>query len=543
MLVIGTKPEYFNAAWVRNEWSRFLSIMKKDRSRLLIPCYRDMDAYELPEELSIYQSQDMEKFTFMHDITHGVNKILKPEPVAASAAVPVGVAGLSLDNLMKRGHLELEDSEWISAGRYFNEALDLNPEYAPAYIGRLCVELKVKKEEDLKNCKQSFENNSNFKKTLRFADTNYRAMIEKYNQIVKETVRKKQEKIEEEKRRAEEEKRQEQKRHEEQRTKKQDLRIEALMQSLSISSHDCTVGVKKDGSVVAIGGENEHGQRKACNWRHIVQVSAGSHHVVGLNADSRVIAIGWNLYGACDTNEWRNICMVSAGCHFTVGIKLDGTIISVGNNEHGQCNVNNWSDICVISAGYYHTIGMKENGIVVSTGLNSNGQCDISDWRNIVAVAAGNYHTVGLKSNGTVIAKGKNKSGQCNIGNWRDIIAIAAGQDLTVGLKEDGTVLAIGDNTHGECNVGDWRDIIAIAAGYLTVGLKSNGTVVAVGHNYEGRCNTSSWQNIGFPDLDQLRKQMVEDRRKWEQQGLCINCGGQIGGIFTRKCRYCDKVY
>ena len=29
MLSIGTKPEYFNAVWVKNEWSRFLKIMKK----------------------------------------------------------------------------------------------------------------------------------------------------------------------------------------------------------------------------------------------------------------------------------------------------------------------------------------------------------------------------------------------------------------------------------------------------------------------------------------------------------------------------------
>ena len=51
MLVLGTNPQYFSAVWVKNEWSRFLKIMKADRSKMLIPCYRDMDAYELPEEL------------------------------------------------------------------------------------------------------------------------------------------------------------------------------------------------------------------------------------------------------------------------------------------------------------------------------------------------------------------------------------------------------------------------------------------------------------------------------------------------------------
>ena len=37
MLVLGSKKEYFNAVWVRNEWSRFLQLMKKDRAKLFIP--------------------------------------------------------------------------------------------------------------------------------------------------------------------------------------------------------------------------------------------------------------------------------------------------------------------------------------------------------------------------------------------------------------------------------------------------------------------------------------------------------------------------
>ena len=65
MLVVGSKKEYFEAVWVRNEWSRYLELMKKDRKRLLIPCYKDMDAYDIPDELSMFQSQDMVKIGFV----------------------------------------------------------------------------------------------------------------------------------------------------------------------------------------------------------------------------------------------------------------------------------------------------------------------------------------------------------------------------------------------------------------------------------------------------------------------------------------------
>ena len=75
MVVVGTKPEYFNAVWVRNEWSRYLQIMQKDKNRILIPAYRDMDPYDLPNELSLFQSQDMSKIGFLQDLIRGIKKI------------------------------------------------------------------------------------------------------------------------------------------------------------------------------------------------------------------------------------------------------------------------------------------------------------------------------------------------------------------------------------------------------------------------------------------------------------------------------------
>lgn len=76
MLVLGTCREYFESIWVKNEWSRFLALKKKDPARELIPCYRDMDAYDMPDELSGLQSQDMGKIGFIQDLVSGVKKIL-----------------------------------------------------------------------------------------------------------------------------------------------------------------------------------------------------------------------------------------------------------------------------------------------------------------------------------------------------------------------------------------------------------------------------------------------------------------------------------
>ncbi len=80
MIVIGTKPEYYNAVWVKNEWSRYLTLVKQSGGKkILIPAYKDMDPYDLPPEFSHLQAQDMSKLGFMQDLIRGIKKIIPQE--------------------------------------------------------------------------------------------------------------------------------------------------------------------------------------------------------------------------------------------------------------------------------------------------------------------------------------------------------------------------------------------------------------------------------------------------------------------------------
>ena len=120
MLVVGTKPEYFEAVWVKNEWSRFLKIMKNDRSKLLIPCYRDMDAYDLPEEFAHLQAQDMSKIGFINDVVRGVKKVIEgsqPKTQTVKETVVVNNAGSSSNSspLLKRAIMFLAVSVAVCA--------------------------------------------------------------------------------------------------------------------------------------------------------------------------------------------------------------------------------------------------------------------------------------------------------------------------------------------------------------------------------------------------------------------------------------------
>ena len=52
MILIGSSEEYFDAPWVRNEWSRFLDMMNHgNEKKKLLPFYFDMEPYDLPSEI------------------------------------------------------------------------------------------------------------------------------------------------------------------------------------------------------------------------------------------------------------------------------------------------------------------------------------------------------------------------------------------------------------------------------------------------------------------------------------------------------------
>jgi len=172
MVVLGTKPEHFNAVWVKNEWSRYLALIKNGAKKMLIPAYRDMDPYDLPEEFSHLQAQDMGKLGFMQDLIRGIKKIAQteePKPTVVKETV-VAAGNANTAPLLKRAFMFLEDGEWSSADEYCEKVLDMDPECAEAYLGKLMAELKVKMQDELKNCAEPFDKLNHYGKVIRFAD-------------------------------------------------------------------------------------------------------------------------------------------------------------------------------------------------------------------------------------------------------------------------------------------------------------------------------------------------------------------------------------
>jgi len=140
MLVFGTDYEYFNAVWVKNEWSRFLKLMTKNKERHLIPCYKGIDAYDMPKEFAKLQAQDLGKVGAIQDLLRGIEKILPRQTETKTVAQERVVIGGSGDNkiasLLDRGNMALEDGDWAKADSFFEDVLNNDSKNAQAYLGK-----------------------------------------------------------------------------------------------------------------------------------------------------------------------------------------------------------------------------------------------------------------------------------------------------------------------------------------------------------------------------------------------------------------------
>ena len=143
MLAVGTCFEHYDAVWVKNEWSRFLKLMETNKTKHLIPCYKDLDAYEIPKEFRRLQAQDLGKVGAHQDLLRGIEKLLprQTEQVKETVVVQqVVAAGSSIDSRLDRGYLALEDQEWKKADGFFEEVLNNDSRNAHAYLGKVLAE-------------------------------------------------------------------------------------------------------------------------------------------------------------------------------------------------------------------------------------------------------------------------------------------------------------------------------------------------------------------------------------------------------------------
>ena len=556
MVVVGTKPEYLNAVWVKNEWSRYLALMRTDRSRLLIPCYRDMDPYDMPEELSMLQSQDMGRIGFIQDLIRGVKKVVdaaKPQEAVTETVKETVVVhnegGSNVQALLKRGNMALEDGEWGKADEFFEQVLNQDAECGAAYLGKFLASKKSKNAQDfvqsyLSTAEASAPTSKNAEACSEDSDF-ISSCIEKYvidGYLPEKEIRQKlifdraycadrsvffqsaadsaKELLNRDRNFVRAEK------YSSGDAKKQ---CDILRTGLVDALHQ-----KSEESKQAENAEQAHITEAYRAFLHETEQRLAVRHKESLAqkqvADAekqrrRMEQEKLEQEEAAKEAKRRKVRIIIGGVvAAAIAIVIIVTQIIVPSVNYSKAaglqDAGNYDDALAVftELGDYKDATKRKSyceaelflqagdmtraaiSFGKSVGYQDARERSMALWDTIAAratLATGWSHTAALKANGTVVAVGNNEGGQCNVSDWSDIVALSVGEMHTVGLKAGGSVITAGSNKSGQCGVSDWTDIVAVSAGIIhTVGLKADGTVVAVGVNGSGICDVSDWTDI-----------------------------------------------
>ena len=548
MVVVGTKPEYLNAVWVKNEWSRYLALMRTDRSRLLIPCYRDMDPYDMPEELSMLQSQDMGKIGFIQDLIRGVKKVVdaaKPQETAAETVKETVVVhnegGSNVQALLKRGSMALEDGEWTKADEFFEQVLNQDAECGAAYLGKFlaseqCRSAKAYADAFVKNVKADVPGEKNAyacEEDEAFAA----ACVEKYTLrgilsavqirealdfdlgycVTSDYYALRAEEAQEQFAADKDLMRATKYASSEVKTITEDipqtldkLRADAQKREDADKAR-ITADYRKFLTETEAKLEEEHPQRlneaeearkaEADRQRKVKAAEKKIAIVAGIAA--AVIALALVIVNVIipAVNYSKAEKLLAAGDYDSaiaafaaLGDYRDAAEkkIQAKAAEEEPRNAQAYADAELLLAEGKNIEAAIAFGRIA--GYKDARERSFKLWGvNSTTIIARYEHTVALKTDGTVVAVGDNEYGQCDVSEWTDIVAISGTDTNTVGLKADGTVVVAGDNEDGQCNVSDWTDIMAICSGIPTVGLKTDGTVITT---RDREIKVSDWTNI-----------------------------------------------
>ena len=159
MILVGTDVDYINATWVKNEWSRYLNMMKKTSKKNIIPCYKYLDAYDLPKEIRNIQSINLSKLGAIQDLIIGVNKLSgKSKKKKESNGNPFA-------NLYATLSSYIEKEMYVQASTLIDQLLIFEPNNYDLYLYKLMVNNECKDVDTLILNFEKYVNNEEFIET------------------------------------------------------------------------------------------------------------------------------------------------------------------------------------------------------------------------------------------------------------------------------------------------------------------------------------------------------------------------------------------
>lgn len=550
MIVVGTSAENLNAVWVKNEWSRFLAMMRKDKTKLLIPCYRDMDPYDMPEQLTVLMSYDMGKIGFIQDLIRGVNKVLdadkpKEKETVHETVVVKNEGGANTDALLKRGNMALEDGDWKRADEFFEQVLNQNAECAEAYLWKFLAENKCGdtdkyadkriealppcSTERLIACEVQEERIRKAKQENALPGYLEEAEIERlfdFDRSYDSCKKARSEQLQSEKDFFAQNR--EIKRIEKYASPEVSEQLNGMKNKVFSFMRDAIAKAENEDKTNAarvVSEYNAHLEKaeakakglradaeKRCenDYNAAVEMRRKATNTGGYSAAAEIFdALGSYKDSKEQAEQCRAITekrreqakkklkkitafigaaavLIIAAIVIVTKIIIPASRYKAAENHLADGDYENAIAMFEALGDYRDSAALLKEGNNAAAYAEAEALLDAGDK----ARAAIKFSTIAEYRD----AKERGHSLWSEVAQRETVSACGL---LTVGLKASGTVIAVGRNDNGQCNVSGWKNIIAVSAGAdYTVGLKADGTVIAVGNNDHGQCNVSDWTDI-----------------------------------------------
>ena len=508
MLAVGTEYDHYHAVWVKNEWSRYLSLIAKGEKKILIPCYKDIDPYDMPEAFSKLQGQDLGKIGAMQDLLRSIDKLLGKGAYAQpqQTQTVIQTSGPTADSLIKRARLYLEEENWAKVLEYCDQILDANPESAETYWIQELAQRKCVNEDGL--VQYYYLNTTKESRAMsyarRFADEKMKQVLSRFDTGLQKLKNAENsgstiQKLEKARARAK------------------------LLEGRVYMDVSCIAALGENDKLVLRAGsykpECAHAlQEETENWPTLASIkSSNSHRIIGIDYDGRLHFSKereeYNQIAEEDINamsQWTGIKSLYPGSLGWYGVAWDGSVSFVRKRynrgaDFGQGNVSLLQNVeRIFNPEADRVIFLKKDGTLAATRytgkrVDESQWDEMSGWTDIVDLVWITGRVVGLKKDGSLVAtsfQGVNPGKDDKwpeISKWKDIVKIFWGcNKLRIcALDRSGKLLATSPYPVDKDDekrytydpwrkVSNWKGLVSYEEGNgFALGLRANGTVVS----------------------------------------------------------------
>ena len=488
MLTICSSRENIEAVWVRNEWSRYLSLQQNDTEKTIIPLYFDMDKSELPDEFLMIPSFDIKEKGFEAELIRGIKKQI-PLPIMlaekrkaqkkkltialSTLGVVLGICAVVFIPLAVRN---------IVQGNKYNDAMDLfnNQNYTEAkaifetitsYEDAEYMVERCDRQPDYDKATAYYYNGEYGQAALAFnALKDYEDSAEMFKKAV-DSWRRSQASVV---------------------TGNYDIGYYYITENGTVQLLNGEIGnahsdveIKKNGKVVSILSNNMY--------------EFGQNNLITLH-ENGIVSHPSLDDGISKNPEWYDIVKISNSLGgFIVGLRADGKLIiaeAQGGMPKVMQNISSWSDLVDFQENYSGgngysfglIIGLKSDGTLCVTQVpdyedvpDATGGYDlleveyiINKFKNVKSFAFKETGYYGLE---IVALTNDNKILTYSNGEFNEIIA----ENVCEIVNTDIVLMSNGDIVELETDKVLAHDVVYAGDGLVT----RSGSVITVNYNYE----------------------------------------------------------